>query len=255
MMKVRVLGCSGGIGVGLHTTSLLIDDDILIDAGTGLGVLSLDEMARIRHVFLTHAHLDHIACLPLMVDSIFDRIKSPIVIHAQAKTIEALQKHIFNWAIWPDFSRLPTPENPVMCFELVEPGKKNTVGNRSLEFIPVNHIVPTGGYRIVCDSGVFAFTGDTTTNDSFWETLNSYDDLDLLFVESAFSNSEEELSIISRHYCPKLLAADLAKLKHRPKIYITHNKPGGEENIFSECMTEIAGREVKRLRGNEVFQL
>jgi ribonuclease BN (tRNA processing enzyme) len=255
MMRIRVLGCSGGIGVGLHTTSLLIDDDILIDAGTGIGVLSLDEMAGVRHIFLTHAHLDHIACLPLMVDSIFDRIKSPIVIHAQAKTVEALQKHIFNWAIWPDFSRLPTPENPVMRFEILEPRTTYTVGNRTLEFIPVNHIVPTGGYRIVCESGVFAFTGDTTTNDSFWEALNSYEDLDLLFVESAFSNKEEELSIMSRHYCPKLLAADLAKLKHQPDIYITHNKPGGEDNIFSECQREITGRKIKPLRGNDVFQL
>jgi len=255
MMKIRVLGCSGGIGVGLHTTSLLIDDDILIDAGTGIGILSLDEMAKVRHIFLTHSHLDHIACLPLMVDSIFDRIKTPIVIHAQAKTIEALQKHIFNWAIWPDFAKLPTPEHPVMCYETIVPGEKYTVRNRSLEFIPVNHIVPTGGYRIVCDSGVFAFSGDTTTNDSFWETLNSYEDLDLLFVESAFGNAEEELSIVARHYCPKLLAADLVKLKHQPEIYITHNKPGGEETIFAECVAGITGREVKRLRGNEVFQI
>jgi ribonuclease BN (tRNA processing enzyme) len=102
---------------------------------------------------------------------------------------------------------------------------------------------------------VFAFTGDTTTNDSFWEALNSYEDLDLLFVESAFSNKEEELSIMSRHYCPKLLAADLAKLKHQPDIYITHNKPGGEDNIFSECQREITGRKIKPLRGNDVFQL
>jgi ribonuclease BN (tRNA processing enzyme) len=255
MMRIRVLGCSGGIGVGLHTTSLLIDDDILIDAGTGIGVLSLDEMAGIRHIFLTHAHLDHIACLPLMVDSIFDRIKTPIVIHAQAKTVEALQKHIFNWAIWPDFSRLPTPENPVMCFDVIKPGEIYTVGNRNLELIPVNHIVPTGGYRIVNESRVFAYSGDTTTNDRFWEVLNSYDSLDLLIVESAFSNTEEELSIMSRHYCPRLLAADLAKLRHQPDVYITHNKPGGEEKIFAECLAEIEGREIKRLQGDEIFRL
>jgi len=254
-MRIRVLGCSGGIGVSLHTTSLLIDDDILIDAGTGLGVLSLDEMAKVRHIFLTHSHLDHIACLPLMVDSIFDRIKVPIVIHGQDKTIEALQKHIFNWAIWPDFAKLPTPEKPVMRYETVIPGEIYTVGNRSLEFIPVNHIVPAGGYRIVCETGVFAFSGDTTTNDNFWNILNSYEELDLLIVESAFSNSEEQLSIASRHYCPKLLAADLAKLRHQPEIYITHNKPGGEEAIFAQCQADISGRKVQRLRGDQILHV
>jgi len=96
-MRIRVLGCSGGIGVGLHTTSLLLDDDILIDAGTGVGELTLDEMAGIRHIFLTHSHLDHIAGIPLLVDSIFDRIETPITIHAQAPTIGALRAHIFNW--------------------------------------------------------------------------------------------------------------------------------------------------------------
>ena len=44
-MKLRVLGCSGGIG-GRHlrTTSLLVDNDILIDAGTGVGDVSLAEL-------------------------------------------------------------------------------------------------------------------------------------------------------------------------------------------------------------------
>ncbi len=143
-MKLRVLGCSGGIGDGLRTTSLLIDDDILIDAGTGIGELALEEMAKIRHVFVTHSHLDHIACLPLMVDSIFDQLKQPIIIHAQAPTIEALKKHIFNWAIWPDFAKLPTPEIPVMAYDVLSPGETRELDGRLLEMIPVNHIVPAG---------------------------------------------------------------------------------------------------------------
>lgn len=58
-MKVRVLGCSGGINQGVATTSFLVDDDILIDAGTGVGDLSLEEMRRIKPVFISHSHLDH----------------------------------------------------------------------------------------------------------------------------------------------------------------------------------------------------
>ncbi|HHO60058.1 MAG TPA: 3',5'-cyclic-nucleotide phosphodiesterase, partial [Thiotrichales bacterium] len=62
-MKVRVLGCSGGICQSVATTSFLVDDDILIDAGTGVGDLTLAEMAAIRTVFITHSHLDHIAAI------------------------------------------------------------------------------------------------------------------------------------------------------------------------------------------------
>ncbi len=107
-MQIRILGCSGGISGELRTTSLLVDDDILIDAGTGVGDMTLAEMAGIRHIFVTHSHLDHIAGIPLMVDSIFSQISEPVVIHASAATIAALRNHIFNWTIWPDFTVLPT---------------------------------------------------------------------------------------------------------------------------------------------------
>lgn len=254
-MKLRVLGCSGGIENGLRTTSLLIDDDILIDAGTGIGELTLAEMARIRHIFITHSHLDHIACLPLMVDSIFDQIKQPIVIHAQAPTIEVLRKHIFNWAVWPDFAKLPTPEIPVMTYDPLSPGESCVLGGRSLEMIAVNHIVPAVGYRVACDTGVFAFTGDTVTNDTFWAALNAHDRLDLLLVEATFSNKDKELSLKARHYCPLLLAEDLKKLNHSPQIFVTHNKPGEEEKIFNECLQLMPERNLKRLTGGKTFEL
>jgi len=49
---------------------MLLDHDVLIDAGTGVGDLSLTEMSLIDHVFITHSHLDHIACIPLLMDSV-----------------------------------------------------------------------------------------------------------------------------------------------------------------------------------------
>lgn len=254
-MKLRILGCSGGIGGALRTTSMLIDDDILIDAGTGLGELTVDEMKRIRHVFLTHTHLDHIACLPLMIDSLFPHIEAPIVIHGQEASIEVLKRHIFNWAIWPDFARLPSEEAPVMRYETHRPGEAVRIGGRTLEMIPVNHIVPTVGYRVATADGVFAFSGDTTTNDSFWETLNAGDRLDVLLVEVAFAERFRELSMQSKHYCPSLLAGDLAKLRHRPRVYITHNKPGEEETIFGECRARIDDHDLNRLGGGMVLEV
>lgn len=254
-MKLRVLGCSGGIGGALHTTSLLIDDDILIDAGTGLGELTLGEMARIRHIFLTHTHLDHIACLPLMVDSMFPQISEPLSIHGQPATIEVLKKHIFNWAVWPDFARLPTEDNPVMRYEVLNPGETREVDGRRFEMIPVNHIVPTVAYRIETANGVMAFSGDTTTNDTLWETLNARERLDMLIVEVAFANKYRELSIQSRHYCPSLLAEDLTKLELHPDIYLTHNKPGEEDTIFRQCREAVTDRELRRLTGGMVLEI
>lgn len=254
-MKLRVLGCSGGVGNALRTTSLLIDDDVLIDAGSGVGELTLDELRKIRHVFLTHSHLDHFSFLPLLVDSIFPSIREPVVIHAQPVTLKALQTHVFNWTIWPDFAKLPTVENPVMRYEALHPGEVFSWSDRSLEMIAVNHIVPGVGYRVVSPTGSFAFSGDTTTNDNFWQVLNAREGLDLLLVEAAFANADEELSKKAGHYTPSLLAADLLKLKHRPDVYISHTKPGHESIILNECRQAITDRNVQPLTNGQVFTL
>ncbi len=96
-MKIRVLGCSGGIGEGVATTSFLIDDDILLGAGTRVGDLPLDSMRQIRHVFVSHSHLDHIAAIPLLADTLFDGlIENPLTIHAHAATLQTMREHIFN---------------------------------------------------------------------------------------------------------------------------------------------------------------
>jgi len=254
-MDLRVLGCSGGIGADMSTTSLLVDEDILIDGGTGLSELTLDEMARIRHIFVTHSHLDHIAGIPMLVDSIFERIDQPLVLHARAETIQVLKDHIFNWHVWPDFSCLPSADKPALRFEVMQPGEKIGIGVRSVEMIGVNHVVPAAGYRVQNGVGSFAFSGDTTSNDSFWEALNRHEKLDLLIVESAFADEDRELSSKARHYCPQLLAEDLEKLRHSPRLYLTHLKPGSEEIILEQCRSSIRDLPVQRLCGGDRFKL
>lgn len=233
----------------------MVDGDILIDAGSGVGDLSLDEMAAIRHVFLTHSHLDHVAFIPLMLDSIFEQRAEPLVVHGQPATIEALQRHIFNWVIWPDFAKLPSVDRPVLRYETMMPGQVMTMGARTFEMIPVDHVVPAVGYRVTCPSGVFAFSGDTSTNNSFWAGLNDHERLDVLIVEAAFCNADLAISRLAKHYCPSLLAEDLKKLRHRPNIYITHNKPGDEDIIFAECSRALGDRTLHRLKSGEVLTL
>lgn len=253
-MRIRVLGCSGGIGEGLDTTCLLVDERILIDAGTGIGSLPLSALRRIRHVFVTHSHLDHIAGIPLLVDTIFDALDEPLTVHARAETIEALRSHVFNNVIWPDFSAIPSREQPVLRFEAMAPGERCQVGDCSVELVPVNHVVPGAGYRVQCDGGAFAFSGDTTTNDTFWAALNAHDRLDLLIVEAAFPDRDLELCRLAHHYCPSLLADDLAKLHHRPQVYITHLKPGDEDEIVGQCRAGIRDLEIRQLFGGEIFE-
>ena len=130
-MNINVLGCSGGIGAGLRTTSLKIDADILIDCGTGVGDMSLEELSKIRHVFLTHSHLDHITGLPLLLDSIYEHlIEHPLTLYCQQETYDVLMQHIFNWQVWPNFFCLPNEENPVVRFQPLAPGESVAIKDR-----------------------------------------------------------------------------------------------------------------------------
>jgi ribonuclease BN (tRNA processing enzyme) len=255
-MQLRILGCSGGIGGDRRTTSMLIDEDILIDCGTGVGNLSVEEMRKLRHVFLTHTHLDHIATLPLLVDTLFNDLHDrPLVIHALEESMEIIKQHIFNWQIWPDFFELPDKSRPSIEFQAMSAGEIRELQGRTIEMIPVNHSVPGVGYRIQNDTGSFAFSGDTTTNDSLWEVLNRHDELDMLVIECAFSNSEKQLSDLAGHYCPETLIADMSKLRHRPRVFITHLKPGEEDQTFQEITDGLTGFDVVRLHSEDHFQL
>ena len=142
-MRLEVLGCSGGIGGALRTTSFLVDHDVLIDAGTGANDLSLAQLARINHVFLTHSHLDHIAAIPWIVDTVGSLRDQPLVVHALDATIRTLKDHIFNWRIWPDFTRIPNPERPYLRFESMMTGTQINLAERTFVPIPANHVVPT----------------------------------------------------------------------------------------------------------------
>ena len=254
-MKVRVLGCSGGIGGHhLRTTAMLVDHDILIDAGTGVGELSLDELVLIDHVFITHSHLDHIAALPLLIDTVGDRREGPVIVHATEATLEILKSHIFNWAIWPDFSEIAIRADAVMQYRAIEVGQKTHLGGRTIAAVPAVHTVPAVGYHLDSGAGSLVFTGDTTSNDELWPLLNAIDNLRYLIIETAFSDREESLVQASKHLSPRLLREELAKLGRKAEIFVTHLKPGQVERIMDEIRAQGADFSPGMLQNDQVFE-
>jgi ribonuclease BN (tRNA processing enzyme) len=255
-MKVRILGCSGGIG-GRHlrTTSLLVDQDILVDAGTGVGDLSIADLAQIDHVFITHTHLDHLACLPFIVDTVGDMRNKPLTVHATAEVIEIMRAHIFNWAIWPDFSEIPTPDKPFMAFNTIKLGEALKFGDRTITALPALHTVPAVGYAISNNSGTLVFSGDTTICPGLWTAVNRIRNLRYLIIECAFSDRERRLAEMSRHLCPSMLAEELTNLQRDAEIFITHLKPGQIELTMSEIEDSIGDLRPRMLQNNQVFEL
>jgi len=253
-MRIRILGCSGGIGAGSRTSAMLVDDDVLIDAGTGVGDLELEEIDSIRHVFLTHAHLDHIAGLPMLADSVFDEnFTTPLTVYAREETLRALQDHVFNGVIWPDFARLPSAGNPMLRYQVCSPGDTVTINHRNFYAVDVMHTVPTLGYTVQNSGGVFAVSGDTKTNETLWPVLNACDDLRVLVIEVSFPDEMERLANEAGHYCPSTLAKDLERLQHEPEIWLTGMKPGEEGRIMDQVSKAAPAKNIKMLSAGTIL--
>jgi cAMP phosphodiesterase len=254
-LKLRILGCSGGIGGDAQTTAMLLDDDILIDAGTGVGTLSMDELIRIDHIFVTHAHLDHVACIPFLVDTVGAARARPITIHALQATLDSLREHLFNWQLWPDFTKIPTSNSPYMCYEALSLGKTIDLDGRKITPLPANHVIPAIGYQLDSGQASLVLTGDTTINDALWPIVNRIKNLKYLIIESAFCNQERDIALKSKHLCPDLLAAELEKLERSAEIWITHLKPGEAEVTMREIQQgSIARLNPRQLENNQLFE-
>ena len=253
-MRIRVLGCSGGIGAGARTTALLVDNDVLIDAGTGVGDLALEDLDSVRHVFLTHAHLDHIAGLPMLADRVFDEnFEVPLTVYAREETLRAVQDHMFNGVIWPDFSRLPSAENPMLRFRVCSPGDTVTIGHRDFYAVDVMHSVPSLGFTVQNSSGAFAVSGDTKTNETLWPVLNACEDLRVLVIEVSFPDEMAELAIESGHYTPRSLTDDLKRLRHEPEIWLTGMKPGEERRIYEQVVKAAPDKNIRMLSAGTIL--
>ena len=161
-----------------------------------------------------------------MIDSIADMRTKPVTVYSTDATLEIIQNHIFNWAIWPDFSEISIREEAVMQYEVIRTGQKIQLGERTITAVPAEHTVPAVGYHLDSGAGSLVFTGDTTSNDAFWPILNKIENLRYLIIETAFSNHEKRLAIMSKHLCPSMLGDELAKLARDAEIYISHLKPG-----------------------------
>ena len=77
-MNIRVLGSHGSdllvkgpTGSKIcRSVGFLVNEELMVDAGTLASSLTLDEQSRVKHILLSHLHLDHIKGIPPLVDNL-----------------------------------------------------------------------------------------------------------------------------------------------------------------------------------------
>jgi cAMP phosphodiesterase len=235
-----------------HLTTLVLDDTVAFDAGSLAMACSDEQKASIRDVIISHAHLDHVAGLPLFIDDLFATLTEPIRIHATPEVIEVLEEHIFNWKIYPRFSELANESGPVVEYVEFRPGSRFDVRGLTIVPIEVDHKVQSCGFIISDDQTTIAVTGDTAPTDGFWESVNKLPSLQAVLIECAFPNELAELASHSFHMTPNELGNELKKLERSDcEILVMNIKPA----YCGETVSQIRELNLERVRILEVGKI
>lgn len=235
-----------------HLSCFVVDDRVAIDAGSLAMASSARQKKQIRDVVLTHAHLDHIAGLPLFIDDLFATLDAPIAVHAAPEVIETLERDIFNWEIYPRFSELENAHGAVLKYHPFVAGEEFSVKHLRLKAVAVNHKVSSVGFVVSDGKTKFALSGDTAEMNDFWRVANEENDLSVLLVECAFPNELEELAAASHHFTPATLRRDLEKFNRREcLIYVVNIKPLYREQV----VRQIADLKIENLQILEVGRI
>lgn len=239
MLTIRLLPSSfdddGSASDKQHYACFVVNGCVAFDAGSLAAGVSNSERAAIRDVILSHAHMDHIAGLPLFIDDLFPVLTSPIRVHASAEVIEVLESHIFNWKVYPRFSELKNSFGPVIEYRPFPKDLYFEVQRLRVRAMPVNHNVPSNAFLIQSETATVVMTGDTAELSGFWDIFNAQERIDALLIECAFPDEFEDLAAISHHLTPRSLVSELKKIDTEvTNIYVTNIKPAYRKVIIDQ---------------------
>jgi cAMP phosphodiesterase len=243
-MRLKVLGGFGSEGQGQRPSAFLVDDAVLVDAGTVGGGLSVVEQLAVTHALISHAHLDHTVGLAFLADTL--AMVSPertVTACTIAPVVDTLRTHMFNDTLWPNFTTLP-PQDPVLKLHVLPEETEARVGNLRVIPVPVDHTVPTAGFIVHDGDTGFAYTGDTGPTKRLWQVARDMRGLKALLVETAFPNRQEKLAQVSGHLTPTLLQREIDKMPVDVPIWIFHIKP----QLYQETAEELARLDHPRIQ-------
>ncbi|MBI5496928.1 MAG: 3',5'-cyclic-nucleotide phosphodiesterase [Deltaproteobacteria bacterium] len=255
-MKIRVLGCHGGVSPDHRATCFLWGERLAIDAGALCTGLTLDEQLNVDDIVLTSSRLDHVAELGAFADNVFGRRKAPVTVHCTQATADALKKSLFNNSVWPDFTSVPSASQPTLKFKAHAPGKKFNIGELEITLVQNKHPVDSVGVMLGGPQGHVCFSGDTGPTQAIWDHLNKLKDLRALFVECTYPTSMQRLADVAGHLTPTTLAVELKKLAPPPAcpVFAYHLKPP----TLSETRKELRAlrmRELHLARHGDIYEV
>jgi ribonuclease BN (tRNA processing enzyme) len=236
-VKIELLPSSvshGEGGRGYFLSSYVIDDVVAIDAG-GLGLIGdLSAQFAIQDIFLTHSHMDHLASLPIFLETVFQSSQRSVTLHAGESTLETLRRDLFNDRLWPDFIGMSEQGTPFVKVEVLHAGRTVEVEGLRLTPIAVDHVIPTLGFLVEAPGVTVAIPSDTGPTENFWLAAAAAANLKAVFLEASFPDAMTDLAIVSKHLTPAMFAAEARKIGRRVPFIAVHIKPRFYDQVVAE---------------------
>ncbi|MBI5181658.1 MAG: 3',5'-cyclic-nucleotide phosphodiesterase [Nitrospirae bacterium] len=251
-MKLKVLGCYGTELADYHTTCFMVDNSLLVDAGTITSTLTINDMIKIKNILISHVHFDHIKGMPFLTDVVYGRIKEPINIVGIKEVIDGLRNHMLNNIIWPDFTAIPPA---VIKLRIIEEGKFEKVGDFEVKAIRVNHTVPTTGFIIKKDDTAILYSSDTKETVNIWAEAKKTMNLKAAIIETSFPSSAQKIADSSGHFTPAGLIREAAKLDSLDiPIYIYHLKSQYDMDLMKKEIMTIKTHKIIFLEDGKEYE-
>jgi ribonuclease BN (tRNA processing enzyme) len=231
---ILVPSAAGGDEQAQFLTSVLLNDTVAIDAGC-LGLYrSPQEQARVKHVFLTHSHLDHLASLPMFLMNTVTGKDDAVTVFGSRAVLDCLSRDLFNDRLWPDFVRISAEGRPYLRLHELGPGVPVAAAGLRLTPVEVNHVVPTFGFVVEDERSVVVFASDTGPTEAIWEAANRAANLRAVFLEVTNPNRLEWLAKLACHLTPAMFGREVRKLRQPVPVYAVHLGPGQRDEIIRE---------------------
>ncbi|MFO0768413.1 MAG: MBL fold metallo-hydrolase [Nitrospiraceae bacterium] len=167
--------------------AVLVNDHVLVDAGTIGARLYLEDQKRIRLVLLTHLTSITDAATDSCRRRAVGEIDEPVVVAAIPEVLRDLPP-IFNGDVYPDFFGYPDPAKPIFVPRPTKPGREEVLGGLGITAVPVNHVGPAVGFLIRDGEKTVLMSGDTHRTDEIWRAAKQSAGLRAAFIECSFPN-------------------------------------------------------------------
>lgn len=234
-MKIRLLGSSvENTANRQYVSSYIINEAVAIDAGC-LGLHGTPQRQEaIKHLFLTHAHSDHVASLPIFIENAWTPAGNCPTVYGLPETLDAVQKHIFNDVIWPDFVAFSRSMPPFLRLCPIQDEIGVHAAGLRITPVRVNHLIPTVGFVVSNGETSVIFGADSGPTQRLWQIAHQTPGLRAVFLEACFPNSMKSLAESSLHLTAEMFCREVAKMPAGIRVIAVHIKVRYRDQVIRE---------------------